>query len=249
MKAILLAAGYGKRLRPMTLSMPKCLVTINEQPLIDIWLEDLSNAGVGPFLINTHYLAGQVIEHLKSSPFRKTIRLVHEYTLLGTAGTLIANADFVGNDPVMLVHADNLSLFDPKAFIKAHSRRPANCDMTMMLFETDDPKSCGIVELDSYGVVTDFHEKIASPPSNLANGAVYIIEPKLISELASVTPPITDFSTQVIPSRIGRIATYLNKVYHRDIGTALSLREANQSYPQIRSDYYNLKPIQPKNKK
>ena len=94
MKAILLAAGLGTRLRPITDTTPKCLVPIGSKPLLQIWLERLSEAGIGPFLINTHYLADQVKTFVEESAFRKKITLVHENHLLGTAGTLIENLDF-----------------------------------------------------------------------------------------------------------------------------------------------------------
>ena len=60
MKALLLAAGFGTRLRPITDSIPKCLVDINGRPLLEIWIELLVNAGVNDILVNTHYLSDQV---------------------------------------------------------------------------------------------------------------------------------------------------------------------------------------------
>jgi len=65
MRALLLAAGLGTRLRPLTDTVPKCLVPIKGQPLLGIWLDRLSKAGIGPFLINTHYLAEQVADFIK----------------------------------------------------------------------------------------------------------------------------------------------------------------------------------------
>ena len=230
MNAILLAAGHGTRLRPLTLTVPKCLAPIAGRPLLDLWLSRLAEAGVGPFLVNTHYLAHQVAAHVAASRWRERVTLVHEEELLGTAGTLLANAAWVGNEPVMLVHADNLSVFDVSAFVAAHAARPVRCDMTMMLFRTDTPQSCGIVELDGEGVVVGFHEKVPHPPSDLANGAVYIVEPALVAELARREPPPADFSTQVIPHLLGRIFSYVNGTYHRDIGTPEALALANREY-------------------
>lgn len=94
MKAILLAAGFGTRLRPLTNAIPKCLVPIKGKPLLQIWIERLTGSGIGPFLINTHYLAEQVNALIGSSPFKDKVTLVHENKLLGTAGTLIDNLDF-----------------------------------------------------------------------------------------------------------------------------------------------------------
>lgn len=234
-KAILLAAGLGTRLHPLTRTVPKCLVSINGRALLDIWFERLVRSGIEKILVNTHHLAGVVEQHMAQSPWRDAVVLSHESHLLGTAGTLIAHVDFVGNDRVMLVHADNLSVFDIEAFLSRHEHRPVGCEMTMMLFRTDSPASCGVVELDGRGVVVGFHEKVSNPPSNLANGAVYIIEPDFVRALASRQPRPTDFSTEVIPDCLGRIFTYENSLYHRDIGTPESLAAAHVEYKKFES--------------
>jgi mannose-1-phosphate guanylyltransferase len=230
MKAILLAAGFGTRLRPLTNVLPKCLVTINGKPLLEIWLERLFSAGVDRVLINTHYLSNVVEDFVGQSQYKNKIDLFHEPVLLGTAGTLLACEKFIGNGPVLLAHADNLSTFNVLDFINAHNNRPSQCIMTMMLFKTDDPKSCGIVELNELGVVVNFHEKRMNPPSALANAAVYILEADLVREYQSKEPRITDISTEIIPSNLGKIFTYLNSQYHRDIGNLESLRLANIEY-------------------
>lgn len=230
MKAILLAAGFGTRLKPLTDKVPKCLILINGIPLLQIWLERLAASDVDRILVNTHYLADKVIEFVNNSKFKDLVDLTHENTLLGTAGTVFANHKFIGDEAVMVIHADNLSIFDVNDFIRAHKNRPSYCNMTMMLFETDDPTSCGIVELDKLGVVKGFHEKSLSPPSNLANAAIYIIEPSLVNECYANNPKITDISTEIIPSNLGKIYTYLNSQYHRDIGTPESLRLAKSEY-------------------
>ena len=92
-KTILLAAGYGKRLKPITNELPKCLVPINGRPLLDIWLNKLTKEGFGPFLINTHYKNELVNDFIKKSEFKNQIEIVYEERLLGTAGTLIKNID------------------------------------------------------------------------------------------------------------------------------------------------------------
>ena len=222
MRAILLAAGLGSRLRPITDTIPKCLVPINGKPLIDYWLEQLSNAGIEKFLINTHHLHEQVNSYIENSKFSSLVNLVYEKELLLTGGTVIANKDFIGNKPFMLVHADNLSLCDFKDFINAHNNRPANTEITMMTFTTDDPKSCGVVKTDNSGIIQEFYEKVQNPPSIIANGAVYIIEGSVISYIERLEKVKVDFSVDVLPYYIGRIFTYYNGFYHRDIGNIRS---------------------------
>ena len=100
----------------------------------------------------------------------------------------------------------------------------------MMTFRTDSPQSCGIVEEDERGVVTAFHEKVANPPGDRANAAVYIFEPEIVGFLADLGKEVIDLSTEVIPHFVGRICTFHNSEYHRDIGTPESLRRAELEF-------------------
>lgn len=218
MKAILLAAGFGTRLRPLTNNIPKCLVPIKGKPLLEIWLERLSEAEVGPLLVNTHYLSNQVELFLESSSLKKQVTLVYEPVLLGTAGTLLANIDYFEGEDGMLIHADNYSLADFKAFIKAHQERPAGCLVTMMTFKTDSPSECGIVELNREGIVVGFHEKVLSPPGNLANGAVYILTKEFVTEIKKVYLDATDFTNHILGNFLNRIYSYETKETFVDIG-------------------------------
>jgi len=219
LKTILLAAGFGTRLRPLTDNIPKCLVPIKGKPLLQIWLERLSDADFKEFLINTHYLSNQVNDFIYSSKFNDKCIIKYEKTLLGTAGTLLSSLNFIGEDECMLVHADNYCLADFKEFIKSHNQRPTYCLMTMMTFRTDTPSSCGIVDLDDNNVVIGFHEKVESPPGNLANGAIYILSNVLIKIIHEKFSTVTDFSTEILPHFIGKIYTYETNKTFEDIGT------------------------------
>lgn len=231
MKAILLAAGLGTRLRPVTDSVPKCLVPIHGVPLLGIWLGLLFDSGaVERVLVNTHYLSDQVVDFVKQSQWADRVDLVFEPELLGTGGTVLRNRDWTGDESVLIGHADNLTLFDVSAFISAHRNRPEGSALTMMTFDTDTPQSCGIVE-EAGGVVMRFHEKVVNPPGRRANAAVYIFEPSVVDFMASLGTTFVDISTQVLPNYLGRMATWHNAVYHRDIGTPESLMAAQQEFP------------------
>ena len=230
MRALLLAAGLGTRLRPLTNTVPKCLVPIHGVPLLEYWFDLLLPRGFERALVNTGYLADAVRAHVAGSRWRERVDLVHETELLGTGGTVLANRAWFGGEAFLVAHADNLSRFDAGAFIARHRDRPAGCDITMMTFDTDSPRSCGIVEADARGVVAAFHEKVANPPGNRANGAVYIFEPGVIDFMLALNRPVVDLSTEVLPAFLGRIATFHNADYHRDIGTLESLRLAEQEF-------------------
>jgi mannose-1-phosphate guanylyltransferase len=232
MRALLLAAGVGSRLYPITTTTPKCLAIINGRPLLDYWLELLFTAGVERVLINTHWLAEQVDAYVKASRWVSKIDLVHEGELLGTGGTVFANRQWFEGRPFLLAHADNLTDFDVAGLIDAHRTRPSGHLMTMLAFRTDDPRSCGILELDGRSTVVAFHEKVENPPGNLANGAVYIFEPEVIEAIAGLGNPVIDLSTEIIPTFMGRILCVETNGYHRDIGTVESLRRACAEFSQ-----------------
>ncbi len=230
MRAVLLAAGLGTRLRPLTELVPKCLMPVNGRPLLAYWLHALAAAGIDPVLVNLHHHADLVQRWLAEAALPNAVQTVFEPELLGTGGTLLANREFCGAGPVLVVHADNLCGADLADFARAHAARPAGTEITMMTFVTDDPASCGIVELDARGVVVGFHEKVAQPPGNLANGAVYIIEPTVLDFLAARGKRVIDFSTEVLPHYLGRIATFHNDVFHCDIGTPQALLGVQYRY-------------------
>jgi len=233
MRALLLAAGFGTRLRPVTDTVPKCLVPVHGKPLLGYWFDLLFPDHCDKVLVNTHYLPGMVNDFIATSPWRERVALVHEAgELLGTGGTVLANRDFFEGRPFMLVHADNLTRFDVAAFFERHRTRPAGAEITMMTFTSDQPCSCGIVEENAEGLVTAFHEKVANPPGNRANAAVYILEPAVVNFIASLNKPVVDFSTEVIPHFLGRICTFHNSRYHRDIGTLESLAKAEADFTQ-----------------
>ena len=233
MNALLLAAGLGTRLRPLTDRMPKCLVPIRGKPLLGYWLDMLLSNGIREVLINTHHLAGMVEGFCAASGWSQRIKLAYEPELLGTGGTILANRSFFGGGPFLAAHADNLSRFSLRAFRAAHAGRPRCAVMTMMTFDTDNPSECGIVETDTEGLVVRFHEKIVNPPGRRANAAVYIMEPSILEFIASLEKPFVDLSTEVIPYFLGRVATFQNSDYHRDIGTPDSLGRAEAEYLQI----------------
>ena len=230
-QALLLAAGLGTRLRPVTDSCPKCLVPIASRPLLEHWLIALHTCNISSVWVNLHHHCEMVQEFLARDCFSGWVNELIEVRLLGTAGTLGANADKFSSGTTLLIHADNWCQCDFQAFLDFHLHaRPVDTVMTMMTFHTSTPESCGIVELGDDGVVIGFHEKVSNPPSKLANGAVYILEPEVVRWIGQRSHLI-DFSTGVIPKFLGRIATWENCGIHRDIGNLRYLLDA-QSDPQ-----------------
>ena len=153
-------------------------------------------------------------------------KVFHENKLYGTAGTLIANRDFFLNSTCIMIHADNFTKMSLLNLIEAHNNKPKNCLITMLTFTTNNPESCGIVEVDKKGIVISFHEKIKNPPGNLANGAIYVFDNDFLDWLIENNPKAIDFSTQVIPLLNGKIFTYHTNLPYIDVGTPEKLEEA-----------------------
>ena len=228
-KSLLLAAGLGTRLRPITLKKPKCLVEIGNKPLLYHWFEKLDNINIDSILINTHYLSKQVEDFLETQKDRNfKLTKIFEEELLGTAGTLIANIEFFKNSIGLLIHADNFSNFDLNKLLEAHKSKPNNCLLTMLTFNTDNPSNCGIVEVDEKSILRKFYEKVKKPPCQKANAAIYVFEDDFLKWLLKNSPNAKDFSTEIIPKLIGKIYTYHTDETYIDIGTIEALKIARQ---------------------
>ncbi len=224
MRAVLLAAGLGTRLRPLTDTVPKCLVEVGGKTLLDVWLDALAAVDVDEVLVNTHHLREQVEAHVaRRDGMPPRVRTVHEPELLGSAGTLAANRHLLDHDDMFLaVNADNLTDFDLRELVTAH--RSADTIATITVFRAPQPTRCGIVEVRG-GLVTGFEEKPARPRSDLANAGIYAFGPEVLT-LAEGPPP-RDIGYHLVPQLVGRArAVGIGDAYFADIGTPEALGRA-----------------------
>ena len=160
------------------------------------------------------------------------IKEIYEEKLLGTAGTLINNKELFKDCRIIMIHADNMTNFDLSKLLKAHEKKPKNCLITMLTFQTDSPQNCGIVERNKDMIVQKFFEKVANPPGNIANGAIYVFESNLLEQLSERSSNLYDFSKDVIPLFLGKIFSYHTKDEFIDIGTYKSLAKAEMIFKQ-----------------
>lgn len=224
-KAILLAAGLGTRLRPLTETTPKCLVPIGGKPLLAYWLELLRRHGITDVLINLHHLADQVRAFLDAQDFGLRIHLFYEETLLGSAGTLLANRQWVEQEKAFLVaYADNLTKAHLGKLIAYHHQH--DLPLTMGLFETNRPRECGIAVLDAESTILAFEEKPEQPRSNLANAGIYVVSPDIFSVFDDAFPQ--DFGFHVLPKLVGRMKGFPLDAYLLDIGNMERYRRAQE---------------------
>lgn len=181
MKAFLLAAGYGTRLKPITDTIPKCMVPICGQPLLGWWFDLLRKHGITDVLVNTHYLPEPVREFMWAYNAKETGLIAHETyepELLGSGGTIRANRGFVECEKDFLIcYADNLTDADLTSFQRFHEEQGTL--LTMALFRTNIPEQCGIAELNDKERIIAFEEKPEHPKSNLANAGMYIANSRI----------------------------------------------------------------------
>lgn len=229
-KAFLLAAGLGTRLRPITDKIPKCLVPINDRPLLGWWIDLMEKHGVEEVLINLHHLSDQVTEFINSYPSGIKFRFFYEEKLLGSAGTLRENKEFVKNEnSFFILYADNLTNYDLTSFSEFHEKN--NMPLSMALFETIKPQMCGIAEVDENDRIISFEEKPEHPKSNLANAGLYIAKPEILDLIPNLE--ITDIGFHLLPRLTGKMAGWRNDGYLIDIGTFENLNKANKEWLTI----------------
>lgn len=230
MKAFLLAAGLGSRLRPITDHIPKCLVEIGGHPMLDWWAKLLAENGVSEVLVNTHYLHRQVHDYIVKFNQRKTGLIFHEFyeeELLGSGGTVRENRDFIeGEQDFLICYADNLcnvNLRNMTAFHREHKGV-----LTMALFRTDIPGQCGIARTDENGRITEFEEKPKFPKSNLANAGIYVADRKLFTYIPE--EGTVDFGKDVLPGLLGQMYGWEINDYLIDIGTMENYKKAKEEW-------------------
>ncbi|MGA9544091.1 MAG: nucleotidyltransferase family protein [Candidatus Sulfotelmatobacter sp.] len=233
MKAFLLAGGHGTRLRPLTDSVPKCLVPIRGRPLLDIWLDLCARSGITEVLINLHAHSETIDRHLRQSGSPVDVRLVREEHLLGSAGTVAANRAWVTSDPAFwILYSDVLTNTNLNRMNEFHSRHGAVA--TLGLYQVPDPSRCGVAVMDQKGVIIDFEEKPQAPHSNWVFSGLIIADCRLFDVIPPDIP--ADLAFHVLPRLVGEMRGYPIEDYLLDIGTMSNYQKAQVTWPGDRTD-------------
>ena len=233
MKAFLLAAGEGRRLRPLTDTVPKCLVPICGTPLLAIWLTALERGGVTDVLINLHYAHDQVGRFLEGWQSALRVETVYEPQLLGSAGTVLANRSFVSGAPsFMVAYADNLTTIDLRRMAAFHEHTPTA--LTMAVQPTDRPSQKGTVVLDGRSRIVAFEEKSPTPTSNLANAGVYMVRQTAFDYFPATLPAgeVLDFGHHVLPRMAPDLTAYFVEELLIDVGTLDDYEKAQRLWAE-----------------
>jgi mannose-1-phosphate guanylyltransferase len=234
MKAFLLAAGHGTRLRPLTDTIPKCLVPIRGVPLLQIWLDLCRRHNINQILINVHAHSDIIRSFLRehcNDDLKVTVS--EERVLLGSAGTLLANRNWLGSDPFFWVfYADVLTtanLTPLQTILEGNNAHLAS----LGVYEVPDPRRCGIVTLDKEGTIRDFVEKPEKPAGRLAFSGLMIARRQVLDLIPN--EGLADIGFHVLPKLIGRMSGVPISDYLLDVGTMENYQLAQETWPGVES--------------
>ena len=205
MKAIILAAGLGTRLKPLTDRVPKVMVPIGGKPLLEYHLDELRKHGIKEILINTHYLPQQIEDYVTSynvSHPDGSVSTIHEEKLLGSAGTVIKNEVYFEKDEcILVVYGDNFTNIDYSKLISFHKSRHSRT--TIVCNQIENIQEKGMIVFGQNDRITNFKEKpsIHEIVSNYSNCGIYVINTDAIRQISPLVDEsqVIDFGKHVFP--------------------------------------------------
>ena len=222
LKAMVMAAGVGSRLEPLTKLVPKPLVPIANKPVMDVLLEKLNEIGVKDVVCNTFYLAEQIVERYQNNNLGINFNYIIEEKLSGTAGGVKKCQFFFDEkNPFLVLSADGLSNADLLQGIEIHKKSKAIATIGIKQISMENVPNFGVVVTDEEGYISEFQEKpsIEEAKSNFINTGIYIFDYKIFDYIPEDT--FYDFAKNVFPKLLEEhaINTFVVKDYWSDVGT------------------------------
>lgn len=218
---MVLAAGLGTRLRPLTYEITKPMVPVLDRPVMEHIVDLIERHPFDGVVANLHYFPETIREH-----FGERISYRFEEELLGTAGGVRACAEFFGDEPFLVISGDALTDIDLTAFAKRH--RDAGGIATLAVKRVADTREYGVVLHDRDGRITGFQEKPAPEEalSDLGNCGIYMFDPAIFDYFPET--PFVDWAKDVFPALLENdVPFYIHEVaeYWNDVGSLAELRQ------------------------
>jgi len=232
-KALVLAAGKGTRLRPLTNTVPKHLLPVGNKPILFHVLDYINEAGIKDIGIVVSPDSGPYIKEAvgTGSKWGGQITFIVQHEPLGLAHAVKVAQGFLSDSPFLMFLGDNLIQEGVKSFLDKFQN--SNSDASILLKEVPDPRAFGVAELDSSGKVVNLVEKPKTPKSNLAITGIYLFTSKIHEAIARIKPSgrgeleITDAIQKLL--EMGKeIKSHLVRGWWLDIGSNDGLIEANR---------------------
>jgi mannose-1-phosphate guanylyltransferase len=221
MRAMVLAAGLGTRLRPLTYEITKPMVPVLDRPVMEHIVDLLESHGIDQVIANLHYFPETISDY-----FGDRISYRVEPELLGTAGGVRACAEFFGDEPFLVISGDALTDIDLDALERRHL--DSGGVATLAVKQVEDPSEFGVVLHDREGRITGFQEKPAAEEalSDLANCGMYVFDPKIFDYFPAT--PFVDWATDVFPVLLENdVPFHIHNVseYWNDVGSLSELQQ------------------------
>ncbi len=221
MRAMVLAAGLGTRLRPLTYEITKPMVPVLDRPVMEHILDLLERHRINDVIANLHYFPETIRDY-----FGDRISYRYEGELLGTAGGVRACADFFGDDTFLVISGDALTDIDLTELIERHYASGGVA--TLAVKRVEDTREYGVVVHDRDGRITGFQEKPEPEEarSNLGNCGIYVFEPRVFDYFPE--SPFVDWAKDVFPALLEADEPfYIHEVhqYWNDVGSLAELRQ------------------------
>jgi NDP-sugar pyrophosphorylase family protein len=228
LRAMVLAAGLGTRLRPLTEAIPKPLVPIANRPLLEYTFALLARAGVGEAVVNCHHLPEVLEEGLRRlDPSGLALHVSRERRILGTAGGLKRAESLLGGGTFLMLNGDFLVDIDLRAVLDFHRQQGAAATMVLMPEETS-----GVIGVDPDGAIRRFIQPRPAdePADRLACGftGVHVLEPEVFRLIPANQP--WEINRQVYPAlleRGRRVSGFVHRGYWREAGSPAGYLAAN----------------------
>ena len=233
MKALVLAAGKGTRLRPLTNTLPKHLLPVGDKPVLYHALDYIIEAGIKDIGVVVSPDSGPYIEDAigTAAQWQAQITFIPQPQPLGLAHAAKMAQDFLGDSPFLMVLGDNLIQGGVRDFVDEFA--VSSAEASILLKEVPDPRPFGVAELDSTGKVVHLVEKPNTPRSNLAVIGFYLFTARIHEAIAQTSPSwrgeleITD-AIQKLLEMGGEVRSHVLKGWWLDIGSNDGLIEANR---------------------
>ena len=229
MKAMLLAAGLGTRLRPLTYELPKPMVPILGRPVMEHIMRLMARHRFDDVVANLHYFPDLIRGHFGDGS-QQGIKLVYSYEeeLMGTAGGVRNVRDHFGGETFLVISGDALTDIDLSAFHAAHKEKGGIA--TLALKRVDDPSQLGVVIVNEEGRIQGFQEKPAPGEelSNVGNCGIYMFEPEIFDYFPDTE--FVDWAHDVYPTLLDQdVPFYGHEIddYWNDVGSFEEYRQGN----------------------
>lgn len=233
-EAIILAGGFGTRLKHILPNTPKPMAPIGEQPFLNYLLNYLIAEGFNRFVLSTGYLHEQIEAYYGNRYKTAEIVYAHETTPLGTGGAIRYALSFCQTEEVCVLNGDTMFLVDYTALFTAHKAHPSN--LTIVLRYVADTSRYGSVQTDACGRITAFVEKQIATSAGYINGGIYLLNKHLFDNLSLAEP--FSFEKDVMEKEYQSQSFYTcpSEGYFIDIGIPEDYRRAQQELPALLKD-------------